>query len=433
MYTCFKFISQFPLYISVLSTEMMLILLYLFLYKDPVDQEEHNSLHEDGGTSADHPGGCHSEDTSTDLVFYLEGKQLNSELTLYQSILKQQIVTEHDGDVSNISLWNRVHKITYQRRVARSHEDSCHHEAICSVISEKASSCPYTPYFCRMFVSESDFENYGPVYDALSLLKSLEGINRLRFHLMSREETRAFAEGKIDDLDKLNAAFYEVQQNEFVNKKLTEKVEQQMRDPNSVSVGALPAWYIQLMDWCPFVFGFEARCNYFRLAGLGQLPTRTHPTSHGNAGSSSGRHQNQLLPRKKILVNRDKILESAAKMMELHSNKKVLLEVEYNEEVGTGLGPTLEFYTLVCSEFQRSGLGMWRDDLVSEADDSELIVAPSGLFPRPWLSTSSSTVYSQAIKKFSLLGYLVAKALQDGRVLDLPLSKPLYKLILGKV
>ena len=31
-------------------------------------------------------------------------------------------------------------------------------------------------------------------------------------------------------------------------------------------------------------------------------------------------------------------------------------------QVGTGLGPTLEFYTLVSREVQRSDLGMWRGD-----------------------------------------------------------------------
>lgn len=36
-------------------------------------------------------------------------------------------------------------------------------------------------------------------------------------------------------------------------------------------------------------------------------------------------------------------------------------------------------------------------------------------------------------KKFVLLGQVVAKALHDGRVLDIPFSKAFYKLILGKV
>lgn len=31
-------------------------------------------------------------------------------------------------------------------------------------------------------------------------------------------------------------------------------------------------------------------------------------------------------------------------------------------QVGTGLGPTLEFYTLLAHELQRKSLGMWRSE-----------------------------------------------------------------------
>ena len=31
-------------------------------------------------------------------------------------------------------------------------------------------------------------------------------------------------------------------------------------------------------------------------------------------------------------------------------------------QVGTGLGPTLEFYTMLSHDLQRRGLGLWRGD-----------------------------------------------------------------------
>lgn len=37
-------------------------------------------------------------------------------------------------------------------------------------------------------------------------------------------------------------------------------------------------------------------------------------------------------------------------------------------QVGTGLGPTLEFYSLVSKEFQRADLEMWRGDCVEVVD-----------------------------------------------------------------
>ena len=48
--------------------------------------------------------------------------------------------------------------------------------------------------------------------------------------------------------------------------------------------------------------------------------------------------------------------------MELYAGSRAMLELEYFGEAGTGLGPTLEFYTLLSHELQRRGLGMWRGD-----------------------------------------------------------------------
>lgn len=401
------------------------------------EEEEHNPLQEDGRPNMD------AEHTSSKLLFYLEGQQLNRELTLYQSILEQQTGAGHNN-IPTASLWSRTYKITYRRDATIKPSYATHsHDDASSSLSSRRTSFSQSPCFTCMFVSEIDWGKSGPTYDMLSLLKGMEGINRLRFHLMYRARVSEFAKGGSDDFDELNVAVNEVPQNEFVNKKLTEKLEQQLRDPMAVSAGAMPAWCSQLIARCPFLFSFEARCKYFHLVALGRLPHQTHSVSHVDVGGSTGRQQNHgSIPRKKILVHRNKILESASKMMELHARQKVLLEVEYSEEVGTGLGPTLEFYTLVCHEFQRSGLGMWRDDCVplhsrttSEADNYGLLVAPFGLFPCPWapsLTVASSTTYSEVIRKFSLLGQIVAKALQDGRVLDLPFSKAFYKLILGK-
>jgi len=38
------------------------------------------------------------------------------------------------------------------------------------------------------------------------------------------------------------------------------------------------------------------------------------------------------------------------------------LQIEFRGEEGTGLGPTLEFYSLVSAELQRKDLGLWLCD-----------------------------------------------------------------------
>lgn len=410
-----------------------------------MENSQHISSEEDTTTRVEFAGSSSYEDPSPNLLFYLEGQQLDRALSLYQTIL-QQLIKADDDIVNSAKLWSQMYRITY-RRAVKSRQgcpQDCQHQAHDSSILDRAGTHWHcTTFFSDMFVSKfsSDLERSTPVYDILFLLKSLEGINRFRFHLISHERMRAFAEGRIDNLDNLKVTVSAVLQNEFVSSKLTEKLEQQMRDPLAVSIGGMPSWCGQLMTSCPFLFSFELRRKYFRFAAFGHLQAQSHPTSHNDSGGLNGRRQNSSgLPRKKFLVCRDRILESATQMMDLYARQKAILEVEYDEEVGTGLGPTLEFYTLVSHEFQKSGLGMWREDhrlsTNLQAEDSQILGSPCGLFPRPWssaVSTSNGTEFSEVYKKFVLLGQVVAKALQDGRVLDLPFSKGFYKLILGQV
>jgi E3 ubiquitin-protein ligase TRIP12 len=382
------------------------------------------------------------------LVFYLEGQQLDRTLTLYQAILQQKVKADHEIN-STAKLWTQVHTLTYRIAVDTRDDNTqdCPSMAQNSSILDQAVGFMQHPaFFSSMFNCElpSDLDKSSPTNDILFLLKSLEGLNRFIFHLMSHERIHAFAEGLIDNLDNLRVAARPVAQNEFVSSKLTEKLEQQMRDSLAVSMGGMPVWCNQLMNSCSFLFSFETRCKYFRLSAFGCQQIQIQPSSHNNSGVSRDRLPSAgSLSRKKFIVLRDQVLESAAQMMDRYAHVKVPIEVVYNEEVGTGLGPTLEFYTLVSKEFQKSGIGMWREDHISfptieslQAEYSGIVKSPFGLFPRPWSPTvdaSDGVQFSEVIKKFFLLGQIVAKALQDGRVLDLPFAKVFYKLILQQV
>lgn len=385
------------------------------------------------------------QDCKIKLTFDLDGQKLERTLTLYQAILQKQIKT--DGEViAGAKLWSQVYTIIYRRAMESKCNDpkNCVHLHPISDGDEAHLHC--ASFFSSLFACQLAFEldKSSPIYDILFLLKSLEGVNRLTCHLISHERIRAYAEGRFDNLDDLKVEVHSLRQNDFVNSKLTEKLEQQMRDSAAVSTGGVPSWCNQLMASCPFLFSFEARCKYFQLAAFAPRQVQPHPLYRSNSGAPTDRRSAAVgLPRKKFLVCRNRILESATQMMDQHARNRTLLEVEYDEEVGSGLGPTLEFYTLVSHEFQKSGMSMWRDDHSSvtvrkslEIENSDIVMSPFGLFPCPWsaaVDTSYGIQFSDVLKKFVLLGQVVAKALQDGRVLDLPFSKAFYKLILGKV
>ena len=63
-----------------------------------------------------------------------------------------------------------------------------------------------------------------------------------------------------------------------------------------------------------------------------------------------------------VRISRKRIMESAMKVFEMYGSSRAVLEIEYFNEVGTGLGPTLEFYTMLSHDFQRRGLKLWRGD-----------------------------------------------------------------------
>ena len=67
-------------------------------------------------------------------------------------------------------------------------------------------------------------------------------------------------------------------------------------------------------------------------------------------------------------MSRKNMLLSAEKVMESYASHRAVLELEYFGEVGTGLGPTLEFYTLLSHELQRKGLAMWRSDTGKDSE-----------------------------------------------------------------
>lgn len=69
---------------------------------------------------------------------------------------------------------------------------------------------------------------------------------------------------------------------------------------------------------------------------------------------------------------RGQVLESARTIMSDSSLRNYgVLDIEYKDEEGMGVGPTLEFYALVSQEIRQ--MSIWRNT-----------GEESGLFPRPY-------------------------------------------------
>jgi E3 ubiquitin-protein ligase TRIP12 len=115
------------------------------------------------------------------------------------------------------------------------------------------------------------------------------------------------------------------------------------------------------------------------------------------------------------------------KVMQLYGHSPSVLEVEYFEEVGTGLGPTLEFYSTVSREFSKKKLKIWRENESNSSD--EYAFGKRGLFPAP-LSAQQVTSEDgeKKLEMFKVLGKFVARSMLDSRIVDVSFNPTLFRL-----
>ncbi|KAL5281151.1 HECTD1 family protein [Megaselia abdita] len=278
------------------------------------------------------------------------------------------------------------------------------------------------------------------VDDVLQLLNQLNTLNY--------KESKDAVE--VEDLSNLPSEI-------FMSKKITNKLQQQIQDPLVLSSNSLPMWCEDLNLNYPFLFPFETRQLYFNCTAFGAsrsivwLQTQRDLTLDrqrmpGLSPRRDDQHEFRVgrLKHERVKVPRsdENLLDWALQVMKVHCNRKSVLEVEFLDEEGTGLGPTLEFYALVAAELQKTQLGMWLcDDEHNQVIEKESVIdfgqngkplgyyvrRPHGLFPAPL--PQNSEICEKVSKYFWFLGVFIAKVLQDGRLVDLPLSNSFLQLL----
>ena len=148
------------------------------------------------------------------------------------------------------------------------------------------------------------------------------------------------------------------------------------------------------------------------------------------------------LDRKKRVISREAILKQGEQLMTELGSSRSLLEIHYEGEVGTGLGPTLEFYSLISKELQRADLQLWKGATVKIGQEDameedggkivtglsgpvtstpgarecvEYVYSDTGLYPLPIARNCKSSHKTKVKNKFQFLGKFMAKAVLDNR------------------
>lgn len=132
----------------------------------------------------------------------------------------------------------------------------------------------------------------------------------------------------------------------FINQKLTALASRQLQDMLTVTRNIQPEWITSLARETQFLFGYGLRSEILKAAGFGGQRSLYY---YANKLKLS----NVRIFRQKVRIPRTKIFEAAQKVMENPSQiKNGMLDVEYLDEEGTGVGPTLEFYSLLSQDIR---------------------------------------------------------------------------------
>ena len=217
---------------------------------------------------------------------------------------------------------------------------------------------------------------------------------------------------------------------EFINYKLTVKANRQLQDPVVIMAESLPNWLSEIANACPFIFPFDTRYLLFYVVCFDRERALQRLLENTPDFSSLDSRERSIVPRlekRKRIVSRADIFKSAEALFNDLSGSKSLLEIQYENEVGTGLGPTLEFYALVSKEFQRSDFEMWRGEVLAncefkqeknDANPVNYVFSSNGLFPAPLGRSTKPAVVNKLKQRFKLLGKFMAKALMDSRMVS---------------
>lgn len=336
------------------------------------------------------------------LEFSLDDTPLSTDTTIYRAVHSNTApIDEH----ANRSVWSAIHPIKFRRVPGPSAPES---NAFMRAPDTTETSSDGIP---------ASLDKHPATSSILQLLNIL--------HALNANLDDVLAENK--DMVKLNAEPL----SQFVNTKLTAKLNRQLEEPLVVASSCLPSWSEDLARLYPFLFPFETRHLFLQSTSFGYARSMSRwQSAQTETDSRRDRHRDERpflgrLQRQKVRIARLKILESALKVMDLYGSSQSMLEVEYFDEVGTGLGPTLEFYSTVSKEFCKKKLKLWREN---DSTDDEYAFGAQGLFPAPMSDEQAANENGERILKlFRCLGKFVARSMVDSRIIDVSFNPTFFR------
>ena len=205
----------------------------------------------------------------------------------------------------------------------------------------------------------------------------------------------------------------------FINSKVNLLISKASMDGYSVSRSSTPSWCKNISYDCGFLTKFEFRSLLYKVS-FDQRRSLINLQNYFKSIDPNYPHEYNITIEKsmrlKIIVERDKILDHGFTLLNDAVTSKFFgfLEFEYKGEIGNGLGPTLEFFNLIFEKLREEKY-LW----YKTTDGS-------------WYPNVGLNENETGIKMFKLLGYIIGRAIYDDRLIDIPLSRVFWNLILER-
>lgn len=339
------------------------------------------------------------QDDGNSIEFVINGEVIPNEITIYGAIYRS-LQQRPDEIIDPSKIWTKIHDVSFRKI---SHQASTLTTSISTTLNISANV-------------ENELDIYNPVtLQTLTVLKVLFDMNN-------------FVRSNINPAVTVPGTL-------FMNWKLTVKLNRQLEEPLIVASGTLPGWSLYTTQHFPFIFPLETRLFFLQSTSFGysrlihHWQVRTNQQEEDSGTVNSQRPQLGRPTRHKVRLSRKMILQSAIKVLGLYGSTPGILEIEYYDEVGTGLGPTLEFYATVSREFAKKKLKLWRDTEDSTEEDA-YVVNPMGLFPQPLDKAQLASENGRKVLHFfNSLGKFIARALLDSRIIDFHFNSIFLKLV----
>ncbi|OQD81025.1 hypothetical protein PENANT_c030G07908 [Penicillium antarcticum] len=339
------------------------------------------------------------------IEFLVDGQPISSETTVYRAVHHNR---EHLDENSAKNVWSAVHTVTFRR---------------------VPGPPPPEPSTLTQVNQDPSTGDSLDMPESLDKDKTTASILRLLRVLHEMNAT-------IDDIlteNKDSVAITPEPLAQFINTKLTAKINRQLEEPLIVASSCLPSWSEDLARLFSFLFPFETRHLFLQSTAFGYSRAMMRWQNSQSEDSRRDLRRDDRpflgrLQRQKVRISRARILDSAMKVMELYGSSPSILEVEYFEEVGTGLGPTLEFYSTVSKEFSKKKLKIWRET-EGTSSGAEYAFGKRGLFPAPMSDQQAAQDSGKKqLNIFKVLGKFVARSMLDSRIIDISFNPAFFRI-----